>query len=94
MEISILRKDSKDSIMDDGKKSQLEKAGFQVGSIADFLNLSQEEQSKIDNIIIRNGKPIGICECLGKGKEKCKGNGWVRDGNGYQKCPYFEPFDK
>jgi hypothetical protein len=50
--------------MDDGKKSQLEKAGFQVGFIADFLNLSQEEQSKIDNIIIRNGKPIGVCECL------------------------------
>ena len=85
-------------------------AGFVVGVIAgiiiyrtwstyqtlpsDFLNLSQEEQSKIDNIIIRNGKPIGVCECLGKGKEKCKGNGWVRDENGYQRCPYFEPFDK
>jgi hypothetical protein len=75
--------------MDDSKKSQLEKSGFQVGSIADFLNLSQEEQAKIDNIIIRNGKPIGVCECLGKGKEKCKGNGWVRDGAAYQKCPYF-----
>ena len=53
MENSILRQDSKDLIMDDSKKSQLEKAGFQVGSIADFLNLSQEEQAKIDNIIIR-----------------------------------------
>ena len=94
MENSILRQDSKDLIMDDSKKSQLEKAGFQVGSIADFLNLSQEEQAKIDNIIIRNGKPIGVCECLGKGKEKCKGNGWVKDGAGYQKCPYFEPLDK
>ena len=94
MENSILRQDSKDLIMDDSKKSQLEKAGFQVGSIADFLNLSQEEQAKIDNIIIRNGKPIGVSECLGKGKEKCKGNGWVKDGAGYQKCPYFEPLDK
>jgi hypothetical protein len=80
--------------MDDGKKNQLKKAGFQVGSIADFLNLTQEEQNKIENIIIRNKKPIGYCECLGKGKEKCKGNGRVRDRIGYQKCPYFEPFDK
>jgi hypothetical protein len=80
--------------MDDGKKSQLEKAGFQVGFIADFLNLSQEEQSKIDNIIIRNGKPIGFCECKGKGKEKCRGNGWIKDGNGYQKCPFFEENNK
>ena len=78
--------------MDDGKKSQLEKAGFQVGSIADFLYLSQEEQAKINNIIIRNGKPIGVCECLGKGKGKCKGNGWVRDGSGFQTCPYFQEF--
>ena len=93
--VSLLLKNGlKDLTMDNGKKNQLEKAGFQVGSIAHFLNLSQEEQTKIDNIIIRNGKPIGVCECLGKGKEKCKGNAWVRDGNGYQKCPYFEPFDK
>jgi len=92
MESLLLIQDLKDSIMNDSKKSQLEKAGFQVGSIADFLNLSQEEQAKIDNIIIRNGKPIGVCDCLGKGKETCKGNGWVRDGSGYQKCPYFEEF--
>jgi hypothetical protein len=44
-------------------------------------------------MIIRNGKPIGVCDCLGKGKEKCKGNGWVRDGSGYQKCPFFQQFD-
>lgn len=85
----LLKKGLKDLTMDNGKKNQLEKAGFQVGSIAHFLKLSQEEQTKIDNIIIRNGKPIGFCECLGKGKNKCKGNGWVRDGSGYQKCPYF-----
>ena len=78
--------------MTDDKKKSLETAGFQVGSIAEFLNLSLEEQSKIDNIIIRNGKPIGVCECLGKGKEKCKGNGWVRDGSGFQTCPYFQYF--
>ena len=79
--------------MTDEKKKKLKTAGFQVGSIAEFLNLSLEEQAKIDNIIIRNGKPIGVCECLGKGKEKCKGNGWVRDGSGFQTCPYFTQFD-
>jgi len=79
--------------MTDEKKKRLEAAGFRVGSIAEFLDLAPEEQAKIENAIIRNGKPIGVCECLGKGKEKCKGNGWVRDGAGFQKCPYFEPFD-
>ena len=78
--------------MDEDKKSRLENAGFKVASIEEFLNLTLEEQAKIDNIIIRNGKPIGICECLGKGKNKCKGNGWVRDGSGFQKCPYFQEF--
>ena len=78
--------------MTDEKKKRLETVGFQVGSIAECLNLSLEEQAKIDNIIIRNGKPIGVCECLGKGKEKCKGNGWVRDGSGFQTCPYFQDF--
>jgi hypothetical protein len=78
--------------MTDEKKKRLETVGFQVGSIAEFLNLSLEEQAKIDNIIIRNGKPMGVCECLGKGKEKCKGNGWVRDGSGFQTCPYFQDF--
>ena len=78
--------------MDEDKKNRLENAGFKVGSIEEFLNLTLEEQAKIDNIIIRNGKPIGVCECLGKGKNKCKGNGWVRDRSGYQKCPYFQEF--
>jgi hypothetical protein len=75
--------------MIEDKKNKLESAGFQVGSVAKFLNLTPEEQSKIENIIIRHGKPIGFCECKGKGKESCMGNGWVRDGAGYQKCPYF-----
>ena len=92
MENFKLRNGLKDSIMDKDKKNRLENAGFKVGSVEEFLNLTQEEQAKIDNIIIRNGKPIGVCECLGKGKNKCKGNGWVRDGSGYQKCPYFQEF--
>ena len=75
--------------MIEDKKNKLESAGFQVGSVAKFLNLTPEEQSKIENIIIRHGKPIGFCECKGIGKESCMGNGWVRDGAGYQKCPYF-----
>jgi hypothetical protein len=78
--------------MTDEKKNRLEQSGFRVGTIAEFLDLAPEEQAKIDNIIIRNGKPIGVCECLGKGKEKCKGNGWVIDGSGYQMCPYFQGF--
>ena len=86
-------KDFKGSPMDEKKKKYLEEAGFRVGSIAEFLSLTPEEQAKINNMIIRNGKPIGICDCLGKGKEKCKGNGWVRDGSGYQKCPYFQEFN-
>ena len=76
--------------MTDEKKKQLEAKNFQVGSVAEFLDLTPEEQELIENVIIRNGKPIGTCECLGKGKESCKGNGWIRDGAGYQKCPYFK----
>ena len=79
--------------MTDDKKNRLEQSGFRVGTIAEFLNLTPEEQSQIQNIIIRNGKPIGVCDCLGNGKEKCKGNGWVKDGTGFQKCPYFVSFD-
>jgi hypothetical protein len=78
--------------MDENKKKRLEEAGFRVGSIAEFLDLTPEEQAKIENAIIINGKPIGVCECLGKGKGKCKGNGWVRDGSGFQTCPYFQEF--
>ena len=79
--------------MTDDKKNRLEQSGFRVGTIAEFLNLTPEEQSQIQNIVIRNGKPIGVCDCLGKGKDKCKGNGWVKDGTGFQKCPYFVSFD-
>ena len=92
MEFLKLLKDFKGSLMDENKKKRLEEVGFRVGSIAEFLDLTLVEQAKINNIIIRNGKPIGICECLGKGKNKCKGNGWVRDGSGFQTCPYFQEF--
>ena len=92
MESSILKSGFKDLTMDEDKKNRLENAGFKVGSIEEFINLTLEEKAKIDNIIIRNGKPIGVCDCLGKGKNKCKGNGWVRDGSGFQKCPYFQEF--
>ena len=79
--------------MNEEKKKRLEAAGFRVGSIAEFLGLTPEEQAKIENMIVTHGKPIGVCECLGKGKDKCKGNGWIRDGSGYQKCPYFKSFE-
>lgn len=79
--------------MTDDKKNCVEQSGFTVGTIAEFSNLTPEEQLQIQNIIIRNGKPIGVCDCLGKGKDKCKGNGWVKDGTGFQKCPYFVSFD-
>lgn len=79
--------------MTDDKKNRLEQSGFRVGTIAEFIDLTLEEQAQIQNIIIRNGKPIGVCDCLGKGKDKCKGNGWVKDGTGFQKCPYFVSFD-
>ncbi len=78
--------------MTEEKKKSLEAKGFQVGTVAEFLDLTPEEQETIENVIIRNGKPIGTCQCLGKGKESCKGNGWIRDGSGYQKCPYFQEF--
>ena len=92
MEIFKLKSGFEDLTMDEDKKNRLENAGFKVGSIEEFLNLTLEEKAKIDNIIIRNGKPIGVCECLGKGKNKCKDNGWVRDGSGFQKCPYSQEF--
>jgi len=85
----MMRKNS----MTEEKKKRLEAAGFRIGSVAEFLNLNPEEQAKINNAIIRNGKPIGVCECLGKGKQNCRGNGWIRDGAGFQKCPYFISWD-
>jgi hypothetical protein len=75
--------------MDAEKKERLEKAGFRVGSVAEFLDLTPEEQEKVENMVFINRKPVGICECNGQGKGNCKGNGWIKDGSGYQKCPYF-----
>ena len=47
--------------MTEEKKKRLEAAEFQIGSVAEFLNLTPEEQAKINNAISRNGKPIGVC---------------------------------
>lgn len=80
-------------MMNEEKKNKIETVGFQVGSVAEFLDLTPEEQVLVENVIVRNGKPIGTCECLGKGKESCKGNGWIRDKAGYQKCPYFKSWN-
>ena len=35
--------------MTDEKRKRLEEAGFRVGTIAEFLDLTPEEQAKIDN---------------------------------------------
>lgn len=93
MESLLSNNGSKEIVMDENKAKRLENIGFKVGTLADFLNLNPEEQLQIDNVIIKNGKPIGICDCLGKGKGSCKGNGWIRDGAGYQRCPYFTSFE-
>jgi hypothetical protein len=77
--------------MTEEKKEKLRAAGFRISTVEDFLKLSSEEQQKLNNAIIRNGKLIGFCECQGKGKQNCRGNGWIRDGEGYQKCPFFIP---
>ena len=70
-----------------------EAQGISSLNILKFIDRLETEIDAVHSfMIIRNGKPIGICDCLGKGKEKCKGNGWVRDGSGYQKCPYFQEF--
>lgn len=79
--------------MTEDKKERLTRNGFQILSVTEFLDLSPEEQKLIDNVITRHGKPIGTCECLGKGKQDCRGNGWIRDGAGFQKCPFFNSWN-
>ena len=37
--------------MNDQKRKQLEEAGFKVGSVADFLNLTEEQQREIDEAL-------------------------------------------
>ena len=78
--------------MNEDKKKKLEESGFQVGTLSEFLDLSLEEQELIENVIVRNGKPLGTCQCLGKGENSCKGNGWIKVQNGYQKCPNLISF--
>jgi len=31
-----------------------------------------------DNLIIKNKKAIGVCECKGLGKGRCRGNGFAK----------------
>ena len=38
--------------MNEDKKHRLEEAGFQVGSVADFLQLSPEEQARIEKLVV------------------------------------------
>jgi len=38
--------------MNEDKKNRLEEAGFQVGSVADFLQLSPEEQARIEKLVV------------------------------------------
>ena len=52
MESLILKIGSKDSIMDEDKKNRLENAGFKVGSIEEFLNLTLEEKAKMSPVQI------------------------------------------
>ncbi len=80
--------------MDDEKKKKLEAAGFQVGSVAEFLQLSPKEQKLVENVVVRHGKPLGICVCKGLGKGRCQGNGWINDKDKFTPCKYLKPFDK
>jgi hypothetical protein len=75
--------------MDSEKKKRLEAAGFKVGSVAEFLELTPEEQEKVENMVYANKKPLGVCGCNGKGLKDCKGNGWIKVGKDFVKCPYM-----
>ena len=76
--------------MDSEKKKQLEAAGFKFGTVEEFLNM---EPGELDRVIIRNKKPIGVCDCKGKGKESCLGNGWIKVSGNYERCPNITPFE-
>lgn len=45
-----------------------------------------------DKLIIRHGKPIGVCECKGKGAGRCGGGGFEKfiilteEKSDYKKC--------
>lgn len=77
--------------MDQDKKKRLEAAGFKFGTVEEFLDM---EPGELDSVIVRNQKPIGMCECKGKGKDLCMGNGWVKEGTEYLKCPDIVEFNK
>ena len=66
-----------------------------------FDNFIKNLQSKYgDNLIVRNNKVLGICECNGKGKGRCRGNGWAKHSKeniddepafDFNKCKYIKP---
>jgi hypothetical protein len=69
-----------------------------------FMIVNQDLKALLDqhgeNLIIRNNKIFGICECKGKGKGRCRGNGWakhVKDSQNeepafdFNKCKYIKP---
>lgn len=31
-----------------------------------------------ETLIVRNGHIVGVCDCKGKGKGRCLGNGWAK----------------
>jgi hypothetical protein len=55
-----------------------------------------------DSLIVRNEKIVGICECKGKGKGRCLGNGWAKHKNktaeldepsfSFNRCKYIKDF--
>lgn len=65
-----------------------------ITSIEEYLNLSYEDKCKIKNVIVKHGKPIGICSCNGNGMEGCFGNGWINRNNNYTKCPKMTFFEE
>ena len=56
-----------------------------------------------DTLIVRNEKIVGVCECKGKGKGRCLGNGWAKHKNktaeldepsfSFNRCKYIKDLD-
>ena len=62
-----------------------------------YIKTMQEKYG--ENLIVRNNKIIGICECKGLGKGRCRGNGFAKhvketDGDepsfDFNKCKYIK----
>jgi hypothetical protein len=56
-----------------------------------------------DTLIVRNGLVVGVCECKGRGKGRCLGNGWAKHklktaendepSFSFNKCKYIKNLD-